>query len=78
MPPGIYLPDATEGIIRPEDLPQPQVIEHSRNYPHRQCSKCDQKAGRLRTAHRTLHELGDPVHNGPRDLHLTYSRSIPR
>ena len=31
MPPGIYLPDATEGIIRPKDLPKPPVIERSRN-----------------------------------------------
>ena len=74
MPPGIYLPDATEGIIRPEDLPQAQIIKRSRNYPHRQCPKCDQKAGRLRTVERTLHELGDPAHNRPRDLRLTYSQ----
>lgn len=74
MPPGIYLPDATEGIIRPEDLPQARIIKRSRNYPHRQCPKCDQSAGRLRTVERTLHELGDPVHNRPRDLHVTYSQ----
>jgi hypothetical protein len=72
--PGIYLPDATEGIARVEDLPAPRIIERSRNYPCRPCPKCGCDAGRLRTVHRTLHDLGDPVSGRPRDLHLTYSQ----
>jgi hypothetical protein len=73
----VYLPDATEGITRPEDLPAPRVVERSRNYASRPCPKCGGDAGRLRTAERTLHDLGD-VCDGPlgrpRDLHLTYSQ----
>ena len=37
--PGVYLPDPTEGITRPEDLPAPRVIERSRNYPGRPCPR---------------------------------------
>ena len=69
--PGIYLPDATEGILRVEDLPQPLIIERTRNYPRQTCPKCGHGASRLRTAQRTLHELGDPIHGRPRDLHVT-------
>jgi len=72
--PGIYGPDATEGVTRIEDLPTPRVIERSRNYPSRTCPKCGGSAYRLRTARRTLHDLGDPVGGRPRDLHLTYSQ----
>ena len=32
--PGEYLPDPTEGITKPEDLPQPKVVLRSRNYEH--------------------------------------------
>ena len=74
MPPGIYLPDATEGIVRVEDLPEPVVIERSRNYSRQCCPKCERGATRLRTCHRTLHELGDPIGGRPRDLHVTYSQ----
>ena len=72
--PGIYTPDATEGITRVEDLPAARVIERSRNFPSRICPKCGGSAGRLRTAQRTLHDLGDPVGGRPRDLHLNYSQ----
>ena len=53
------------------------LIERSRNYPSRPCPKCGRSAGRLRTAQRTLHDLGDPLAGPlgrPRDLHLTYSQ----
>ena len=76
--PGIYLPDATEGIIRVEDLPKPLIIEGSRNYPRQCCPRCDRAASRLRTAQRTLHELGDPIRGRPRDLHVTYSQHYCR
>ena len=74
MPPGIYLPDATVGIIRIEDLPKPQIIERSRNYLRQPCPLCGCSATRQRTAHRTLHDLGDPIRGRPRDLHVTYSQ----
>jgi hypothetical protein len=30
--PGQYVPDATEGITRVEDLPKPQIVRRSRIY----------------------------------------------
>jgi hypothetical protein len=74
MPPGVYLPDATEGVVRVEDLPKPLIIERSRNYSRQRCPQCGCGASRLRTAQRTLHELGDPVVGRPRDLRVTYSQ----
>ena len=72
--PGQYVADATEGITRVEDLPEPQIIERSRNYKRRRCPQCGCRAYRLRTYQRTLHELGDTLSGRPRDLHVTYSQ----
>ena len=72
--PGVYGPDATEGVTRIEDLPAPVVIERSRDYSSRTCPKCGKRAYRLRTAQRTLHDLGDPLVGRPRDLHISYSQ----
>ena len=72
--PGFYEADATEGITRIEDLPAPHIEERSRNYPSRTCPKCGCSAGRLRTAQRKLHDLGDPIRGTPRDLRITYSQ----
>ncbi len=72
--PGQYVADATEGVTRVEDLPEPQVIERSRNYKRCRCPECDCRAYRLRTCERTLHDLGDPLSGRPRDLHVTYSQ----
>ena len=44
--PGQYLPDATEGIIRPEDLPKPRVVRRSRNYKHGHCPRCGKRCYR--------------------------------
>ncbi len=72
--PGQYVADATEGITRVEDLPEPQVIQRSRNCKRCLCPKCTCRASRLRTSERTLHDLGDPLSGRPRDLHVTYSQ----
>jgi len=72
--PGQYVADATEGITRVEDLPEPQVIERSRNYKRRRCPQCGCSAYRLRSCQRTLHELGDTLSGRPRDLHVTHSQ----
>ena len=72
--PGEYVPDGTEGITRVENLPKPQIIRRSRCYKRRPCVACDQSAYRLRTATRTLHDLGDPLTERPRVLHVTYSQ----
>jgi hypothetical protein len=74
MPPGVYLPDATEGITRVEDLPQPIIEQHVVNHARRPCPGCGRAATRLRTQHRTLHDLGDPVAGRPIDLRVTYSQ----
>jgi len=72
--PGEYLPDSSEGITRPEDLPKPCVVPRSRNYRHRPCPRCGKSCYRDRVFTRTLHDVGDLVSGRPRDLRLTYSQ----
>ena len=72
--PGEYLPDPTEGITRPEDLPKPIVRRLSRNYPRRKCPACGRSSYRLRTYTRLLHEVGDLRQGRPVDLLVTYSQ----
>ena len=71
--PGEYLPDATEGITRVEDLPKPKVILRSRDFRKRSCPRCGHKAYRHHQGKRVLHDLGDLVSGHPRDIHLSYS-----
>jgi hypothetical protein len=72
--PGEYLPDATEGIQRVEDLPKPKRLRQSRNYEHRACPRCRRSAYRNRTFQRRLHDVGDLVSGRPRTIILTYSQ----
>jgi hypothetical protein len=72
--PGEYVADRTEGISCVVDLPKPKVARRSRNYSRRPCRQCGRSCFRKRTVERTLHDLGDPVVERPRDLHLTYSQ----
>jgi hypothetical protein len=72
--PGQYLPDPTEGITRPEDLPKAKVVRRSRNYPHLPCPCCGKSCFRNRTRTRILHDLGDLIAGKPRDLELVYSQ----
>ena len=71
--PGEYLPDATEGITRVEDLPKPKVVLRSRDFRKRPCRRCGHSAYRHRQGKRVLHDLGDLVSGHPRDIHLSYS-----
>jgi hypothetical protein len=71
--PGEYVPDATEGISRVEDLPKPRIERRSRNFKARCCTRCGHRAGRCGIAHRTLHDLGDSRAGRPVDLVVTYS-----
>jgi len=74
MPVGEYIPDATEGITDPKDLPPPIVERRSRR-PHRSpCPKCDRPCARDQSGERTLFDLGDPRRGRPRQIHLTYSK----
>ena len=59
--PGDYVAEETQGITRVEDLPKPKILRRNRNYKRRPCSLCGHSAYRLRTATRTLHDLGDAV-----------------
>ena len=72
--PGEYLPDVTEGITHPEDLPKAKIIHRTRNFTHRPCPRCDKSCFRSRTARRILHDVGDLVAGRPRDIHLVYSQ----
>jgi hypothetical protein len=72
--PGEYVPDATEGVSRVEDLPAPKIERRRRNFPARRCLRCGRRAGRYATATRILHDLGDPRSDRPVDLLVTFSR----
>jgi hypothetical protein len=72
--PGQYLPDPSEGITNPEDLPQPKIVRRSRNFKHRPCPGCGRTCFRHGRATRVLHDVGDLVSARPRDIHLLYSR----
>jgi hypothetical protein len=72
--PGEYVPDATEGISRVEDLPKPRIEHKSRNYTARRCPRCGCRAARYARAMRTLHDLGDSRVGRPIDLIVSFSR----
>ncbi len=72
--PGEYVPDATEGITRVEDLPQPRIERRSRNRAARPCPRCGRRAGRYAVGSRILHDLGDARADRPVDLAVTFSR----
>jgi hypothetical protein len=72
--PGEYLPDRTEGITNPEDLPEARIVRRSHNYRYQPCPRCDRRCGRDRVFTRVLHDLGDLVAGRPRDIHLVYSQ----
>ena len=74
MGPGAYVPDRTEGITRVEDLPPPLIQRRSRCYRRRRCPRCHRSCFRHGRGHRTLHDLGCPLRDRPRVLHVTYSQ----
>jgi hypothetical protein len=72
--PGDYVPDATEGITRLEDLPPPHVEHRSRNFRRRKCSRCGRSAPRCTEGQRTLHDLGNVRTGRPIDIVITSSQ----
>ena len=72
--PGEYVPDPTEGVTNPEELPQPKVVVRSRNYAQCACPRCHHQCGRNNVVTRVLHDVGDLVAGRPRDIHLVYSQ----
>jgi hypothetical protein len=74
MGPGEYVPDATEGITRVEDLPTPLFARRSRNYRRRPCPRCRRSCGRHARGRRTLHDLSSLLRDRPRRLQVVYSQ----
>src|SRR5271155_1596165 len=74
MGPGEYVPDATEGITKVEDLPKPRIQCLTRSFRARTCPRCGQRAGRYSLDTRILHDLGNPTTGRPRDLRVSFSR----
>jgi endogenous inhibitor of DNA gyrase (YacG/DUF329 family) len=72
--PGQYLPDPTEGITHPYDLPEAKIVRRSRNFKQRPCPRCDQPSFRHAVFTRVLPDVGDLVSGRPREIHLTYSQ----
>lgn len=72
--PGRYVPEATEGVTRVEDLPQAKIAKQSRHNKRLCCPECGHRAYRLRTVIRRLHDLGDPVSGRPHEIHIRYSQ----
>src|SRR5664280_1498591 len=72
--PGDYVPDATEGITRVEDLPPPHIEHRRRNSRRRACPRCRCSASRCDVASRTLHDLGNVRTGRPIDIVVTYSK----
>jgi hypothetical protein len=74
MGPGEYLPDATEGITRVEDLPTPLFARRSRNYRRRPCPRCRRSCFRHARGRRTLHDLACLLRDRPRRLQVVYAQ----
>lgn len=71
---GEYVPDPTERITDPSQLPEP-IIEHRTRCPRRQrCPGCDRPCARDQKGVRTLFDIGDVRRGRPRELHVTYSK----
>jgi hypothetical protein len=72
--PGQYLPDTTQGITNPEDLPKAKIVCRSRNFKQRPCPYCNKTCFRHAKFTRILHDVGDLISGRPRDIHLVYSQ----
>lgn len=73
---GEYLPDATEGITRVDDLLKAKIFTRSRDYRRQPCLSCRHSSYRHRRAKRGLHDLGDLV-SGPRGRHWGVVARVP-
>ena len=72
--PGIYRPDPSVGITRPQELPQPQILYRCRDALPHPCPRCGPQAYRDKRRHRPLHDRGDLDAWCPRDLLITYAQ----
>ncbi len=72
--PGAYVPDATEGVIDPAELPKASIQRRSRDYRRRCCPRCGKSCYRDSRGERILHDLGN-IHSGhPVDIEVSYSK----
>ena len=70
--PGEYLPDPTEGITNPNDLPKPKIKNRSRCRKKCRCPNCKHLATRHEIRYRKLHHPGDSD-GYPVEVTLRYS-----
>jgi len=68
------VPDPTEGITDPEDLPKPVVVHVSRDFRRRRCPWCRRSCYRDARGRRRLRDLGDLRSGRPRELEVVYSK----
>ena len=71
--PGNYVPDPTEGITNPDDLPAPVIKNRSHCRKKSRCPYCKHLATRCKKPTRKLHHPGDPASGQPVDILLQYS-----
>ena len=74
MGPGAYVPDVTEGVVDPDDLPKASTKRRSRDYRRRRCPRCGRSCYRDSRGKRILHDLGDVDTGRPRDILVSYSK----
>ena len=72
--PGAYLPDPSEKLTRPDDMPKAMVKQRSRIYKKSPCPHCNRPARRHVIAQRKLRHLGDLASGRPIELLLRYTR----
>ena len=72
--PGQYVPDPTEGITNPSDLPKPKLKRRSHSRKKSRCPHCNRLCTRHALCVRRLHDLGDPSTGRPIETILHYSK----
>jgi len=74
MPPGVYMPDITEGITDPSLLPPPVLRTVTRMKRVAPCPSCKRRCSRATYGTRTLHDMGDTRKDRPVEIRATYSK----
>ena len=72
--PGLYIPDVTEGITDPSELPPALIRYRDRCRKKADCPKCGRSCGRNSFGNRTLHDLGAMDKGCPINLKVAYSK----
>ena len=72
--PGAYVPDVTEGVLDPAELPQARFQRRSRDYRRRCCPRCGKSCYRDSRGKRVVHDLGNAHAGHPVDIAVSYSK----